>query len=94
MDLTVAKKFTDRVVSVELEFLAARETRMEAISDLKLEMRKQKQLTPAEVKAVIRAAKIELEPLEKRTAREEEEELAKAIVDTKRSNGDQRPLGQ
>jgi hypothetical protein len=94
MDLTVAKKFTDRVVSVELEFLAARETRMEAISDLKLEMRKQKQLTPAEVKAVIRAAKLEIEPLEKKTERKEIEEQAEAIVATKRSNGDQRPLSQ
>ena len=88
MDLTVAKKLSDRVVTVELEFLAARETRNEMIKDLKLEM-KTKHLTQVEIRAVMKAAKIEITPLEKIAITKEVDELAEAIVDTRRPNGGQ-----
>jgi hypothetical protein len=91
MELTFAKKLSDRIVNVELEFLAARETRNEFIKDLKTEM-KAKHLTPAEIKAVLRAAKIEITPLEKLAATKEVDELAQAIVDTRRPNADGKTL--
>lgn len=91
MDLTIAKKLSDRIVNVELELLAARETRNEFVKDIKLEM-KSKHYTPQEIRMVLRAAKIEITPLEKLAAGKEIEEGAQAIVDTKRSNSDQKPL--
>lgn len=91
MELTQAKKYSDRIVNVELEFLAARETRTQFVADIKTEM-KAKHLTPAEIKAVLKAAKIEITPLEKLAATKEVDALAQAIVDTKRPNSDQKPL--
>ncbi len=91
MELTQAKKYSDRLVNVELEFLAARETRAQFVADIKVEM-KAKHLTPREIKAVLKAAKIEITPLEKMAETKEVDELAQAIVDTKRSNSDQKPL--
>jgi hypothetical protein len=91
MDLQVAKKLSDRVVTVELEFLAARETRNEMIKDLKLEM-KSKHLTQVEIRAVMKAAKDEITPLEKLTIVDEVRELSVAIRETRRPNSDQKPL--
>ena len=86
MELTQAKKYSDRIVNVELEFLAARETRTQFVADIKTEM-KAKHLTPREIKAVLKAAKIEITPLEKMAETKEVDELAQAIVDTKRDRG-------
>jgi hypothetical protein len=91
MDLQVAKKLSDRIVTIELEFLAARETRNEFVKDLKLEM-KAKHLTPTEIKAVMKAAKDEITPLEKLSATQEVNELSQAIRDTKRANTEGKTL--
>ena len=92
MELTTLKKFTDRVVTVDLELLAARESHSEAIADLKLEMKKNQHMSPTEIKAVMKAAKIEITPLEKLAATKEVDTLAEEIVATKRPNADQKPL--
>jgi hypothetical protein len=92
MELTKLKKFTDRIVTVDLELLAARETHSEFLKDIKLEMKKNQNFTPAEIRAVIKAAKIEITPLEKLAAAKEVDELAQAIVDTRRPNADGKTL--
>lgn len=92
MDLVKMKKFSDRVVSEDLTLLAARETHSEFIKDIKLEMKKNQNFTPAEIRMVMRAAKIEITPVEKMAASKEIEEGAQAIVDTRRPNADQKVL--